>query len=434
MKRILSMILSVLLIMSMIVVGVSAQGNNLLANGDFNTTALGNWWMRGDWNGGSWNYSSSEGVDGTGALVVQGTGAGSADQNAGLFYTAEEGQEAGFTPVAGENYKVSFMVFYADNTAGDVYMDINEGALGSGHAAGNPGWNGVEFTFTAPSADPIKVRLVANSLGDGEKIVVDDVSIISLSGNHVAENVDGGAELDLTTELLGDNLLVNGEFNSANTSKWWFRTDWNGGYWMYQPNGGVDDTGCIVANGFGTGQPGENAGAFYTDTEGQESFLQLKADATYQLDVDLYRPDGYTGNLYVDVNEGGCGVASCTTNGEWEHVSFRFLGEAAPVKVRVVANALASGSVAYVDNIMIREVGAEPTAVEEDNATKESLPALQGVVADEKEEIGTDTEEKGMCWIVWVVIAVVVLVAVVVAFIVIKRKKSAPEEAAGEKE
>lgn len=433
MKKILSIVLAVFMLMSMVVVGVNAQDNNLLANGSFNTTALGNWWMRGDWNGGSWNYSTNEGVDGTGALVLTGTGAGTSDQNAGLFYTPEVPNEFGFTPVANENYKVSFMVNYVDGAQGDVYIDINEGALGSGHAAGTSGWQGVEFTFTAPSADPIKIRLVANSFGDGEKIVVDDISVISLSGNHVPDtSATGGAELDLETELLGDNLLINGEFNSSATSKWWFRTDWNGGYWMHQPNGGVDDTGCIVANGFGSGQPGENAGAFYTGTEGVENYLQLEVGKTYQMDVDLFRPEGYNGNLYVDVNEGGCGVASCTTNGEWEHVSFRFLGVADPVKVRIVANALPTGGVAYVDNVMIREVGAEPTAVE-DEGPKEILPTIQAAVdysAVTEEEVTEEVpeEEPSNGWIIWVAVAAVVVIAAVVVLVVLKKKKGGEKE------
>ena len=433
MKKALSIILAILMLCSLVVVGVSAQDNNLLLNGSFNTTALSNWWMRGDWNGGSWNYTHNEGVDGTGALILTGVGAGTADQNAGLFYTPEVPNEFGFVPMAGESYKVSFMVYYAEGSHGDVYIDINEGALGSGHAAGNSGWNGVEFTFTAPSDDAVKLRLVANSFGDGEKIVVDDISVVSISGNHLPDpSLSGGAELDLTTELLGDNLLINGEFNSAATSKWWFRTDWNGGYFMHQANGGVDDTGCIVANGLGSGQPFENAGAFYTGQEGVENYLQLKEGVTYQLDVDLYRPEGYTGNLYVDVNEGGCAVAGCTTNGEWQHISTRFIGVKDPVKVRIVANALPTGGVAYVDNIMIREVGAEPTAVE-DEGTKEVLPTIQAAVdysaVVEEEVVEEVVEETSFpVWAIIVIVAVVVLAGGAVAFVFIKKKKGGKAE------
>ena len=202
---------------------------------------------------------------------------------------------------------------------------------------------------------------------------------------------------------------------------------------MHQPNGGVDDTGCIVANGFGTGLPGENAGAFYTGTEGVENYLQLEVGKTYQMDVDLFRPEGYSGNLYVDVNEGGCGVASCTTNGEWEHVSFRFLGVADPVKVRIVANALPTGGVAYVDNVMIREVGAEPTAAEESEGPKEILPTIQAAVdynAVTEEEVTEEpsTEESSGNWIIWVVIAAVVVIVAVVILVVLKKKKGGEKE------
>lgn len=245
MKKVISLILTLLMLMSVAVIGVSAAGGNLLYGGDFNSGALKNWWMRADWNGGTWSYASGEGNEGTGALKVTGVGAGNPDQNAGLFYTEQEGQEYGFKPMADEQYQVSFMVNYPADVSADVYVDINEGALGSGHATGAGGWEKVSFNFTAPSDEKIKVRLVVNSLGDGETVIIDDFYITSLSGNHEAEagsTSEGGGKgvLDSETELLGDNLLENGSFEKAMTSKWWFRVDWNGGYWMRMDGVGKD--------------------------------------------------------------------------------------------------------------------------------------------------------------------------------------------------
>ena len=64
MKRILSVLLALAAAISLSVAAVGAEGGNLLNNGDFNSGALGGWWMRADWNGGTWAYSETEGYEG----------------------------------------------------------------------------------------------------------------------------------------------------------------------------------------------------------------------------------------------------------------------------------------------------------------------------------------------------------------------------------
>lgn len=66
MKRILSVLLALAAAISLSVAAVGAEGGNLLNNGDFNSGALGGWWMRADWNGGTWAYSETEGYEGGG--------------------------------------------------------------------------------------------------------------------------------------------------------------------------------------------------------------------------------------------------------------------------------------------------------------------------------------------------------------------------------
>ena len=58
------------------VLAVSAEGGNLLQNGDFNAGTLSGWWMRSDWNGGTWEYSAGEGYEGGGCLIATGVGDG----------------------------------------------------------------------------------------------------------------------------------------------------------------------------------------------------------------------------------------------------------------------------------------------------------------------------------------------------------------------
>ncbi len=394
MKKALSFVLVLMLVSGLLVFTASAEGANLFVNGDFNSAALGYWWMRGDWNGGTWEYSNNGGFEDSGCLIVTGFGGGAASCNAGLFYTSQEGNETTFEPVANEQYQLSFMVNFLDGTNNDVYVDINEGALGSGHANHTGGWEKVSFTFTAPSADPIKIRCVVNALDDGKRVAIDEMSLISLSGNHQPDDAaSAGSSIDKETQLLGDNLLDNGEFNKASISKWWCRTDWNGGYFTWTQTGGVDDSGCLMAIGAGEGTPACNAGVFYTGSEGVENYLQLTPGKTYQVDCSFFKPEDVKGSFYIDINEGKCGAGMCTKNGEWDSASFRFLAPEEPIKIRIVANALQPGQNVYVDNVMLREVGATPTEKKEETVIDSSIPTIQPAVTENKKAEESETSQ-----------------------------------------
>ena len=428
MKRILSVLLALAAAISLSVAAVGAEGGNLLNNGDFNSGALGGWWMRADWNGGTWAYSETEGYEGGGCLIATGAGDGGSTYNAGLFYTLEEGSETTFVPMAGEQYQLSFMVNFLDGTTNNVYMDINEGALGSGAANHTGGWEKVSFTFTAPSADPLKIRCVVNGLPEGKRVAVDEIYLISLSGNHQPDDAAAAQSgVDKETTLLGDNLLDNGDFNKASISKWWCRTDWNGGYFIWADVGGVDDTGCLKAIGAGEGTAASNAGVFYSGTEGVENYLRLEAGKTYQMDASFYRPAEVTGSVYIDVNEGQCGAGMCSTHDEWETVSFRFVAPEDPVKIRIVANALQPEQNVYVDNVMLREVGAEPTAQEEEETVAdESVPTIQAANTAPLE--GQESAAGQGIWLYIIIGAAVVIAALAVVLVVRSRKKTSPAD------
>ena len=438
MKRILSVLLALAVTISLGVLAVSAEGGNLLQNGDFNAGTLSGWWMRSDWNGGTWEYSAGEGYEGGGCLIATGVGEGGSAYNAGLFYTLQEGSESTFVPMEGEQYQLSFMVNFLDGTSNNVYMDVNEGALGSGSANHTGGWEKVSFTFTAPSAEPLKIRCVVNGLPEGKRVAVDEICLVSLSGNHQPEGADASQSgVDKETAQLGDNLLDNGEFNKAAIPKWWCRTDWNGGYFTWVDSGGVDDTGCLKAIGDGEGTSASNAGVFYSGTEGVENYLQLETGKTYQVDASFYRPADVEGALYIDVNEGQCGVGMCSTHDEWETVSFRFLAPEDPVKIRIVANALQPEQNVYVDNVMLREVGATPTAQEQDDesAVAESIPTIQPANTAPLDGQGTASNAGLGVWL-YIIVGAVVVIAVLVAALVIRgRKKNPPASGnAGNKE
>lgn len=441
MKKTFSLILAVLILAACCVVSVSAQeSGNLLANGSFNTAATGGWWMRTDWNGGLWAHSDDGGFENSGCLIATGVGDGGPDKNAGLFYTTQEGNEMTFVPMAGEQYQLSFMVNFLDGTKNRVWMDVNEGALGSGEANHTGGWEKVSFVFTAPSASPLKIRCVVNALPEGKRVAVDEICLVSLSGNHQPDpslNVED--KVDRTTTLLGDNLLRNGKFNNPSIASWWCRTDWNGGYWEWSENEGVDGTGCLKAVGVGDGGPGKNAGVFYTAQEGVENYLQLEPGKTYQLDASLYRPDGVKGALYIDVNEGMCGAAACMRNGEWQDVSFRFLAPDTPVKIRIVAAQLPTGQYMYADNVMLREVGKEPTP-EEDIPYIEGLATIKAASSNPIETVesrethgGSTGNGSALPFILAGAGVLVVGAAAVVVVLWMKKKKAAvPEQGPAE--
>ncbi len=444
-KKIITFVLAVMLMCVPLLTVNAEEDPNLLANGNFNEPGLGMWWMRGDWPGGYWTYSSDLGYEETGCLVCTGRGDGGPGMNAGLFYTSQEGQEASFQLIKGEPYKLSFKCNKNGNDC-DIYMDVNEGAAGSGHANSSGKWQGVEFTFKAPSG-AVKIRCVVNGLAEGGQVAIDDITLVCLSGKQKPEgDTSNKAPVDLVTTELGDNLLSNGNFNNADFSKWWLRTDWNGGYFTPDGNHGIDGSGCLMAVGEGEGTPACNAGVFYTAESGVENYLALEKDKTYQVDASFYRPEGISSLFYIDINEGGGGAGVCTTNEEWEHISFRFVAPEAPIKIRIVANALKPGQNCYVDDVMIREVGGEHTeviieevpegtptisaAVDYSNLPPEEEPAEEEQVVPEEEPVTPEEPaEEGLPSHFYYVIAgsgVLVLgAAAAIIAVIVKNKKKA---------
>ncbi len=156
---------------------------------------------------------------GGGCLIATGAGDGGSTYNAGLFYTLEEGSETTFVPMAGEQYQLSFMVNFLDGTTNNVYMDINEGALGRRREP-HRRVEKVSFTFTAPSADPLKIRCVVNGLPEGKRVGRGrDLSDFPFRQNHQPDDAAAAQSgVDKETTLLGDNLLDNGDFNKASIS------------------------------------------------------------------------------------------------------------------------------------------------------------------------------------------------------------------------
>ena len=189
----------------------------------------------------------------------------------------------------------------------------------------------------------------------------------------------------------------------------------------------MDDTGCLKAIGAGEGTAASNAGVFYSDTEGVENYLRLEVGKTYQMDASFYRPAEVTGSVYIDVNEGQCGAGMCSTHDEWETVSFRFVAPEDPVKIRIVANALQPEQNVYVDNVMLREVGAEPTAQEEEETVAdESVPTIQAANTAPLE--GQESAAGLGIWLYIIIGAAVVIAALAVVLAVRSRKKTSPAD------
>ncbi len=129
-----------------------------------------------------------------------------------------------------------------------------------------------------------------------------------------------------------------------------------------------------------------------------------------------------TGSVYIDVNEGQCGAGMCSTHDEWETVSFRFVAPEDPVKIRIVANALQPEQNVYVDNVMLREVGAEPTAQEEEETVAdESVPTIQAANTAPLE--GQESAAGLGIWLYIIIGAAVVIAALAVVLVVRSRKK-----------
>lgn len=159
-------------------------GYNELINGDFEDASLMKyWWNRTDWNGGAWAREEGMGYNGTAGLVARGTGAGNADQNAGVFYTIMgEGKEASLDLEAGKTYVLTYKVFRPAGVDSYTYIDINEGQVATAAASLNGEWETVTARFVAPEG-VLKIRAVSNALAEGEYVIIDDVELRQVGGD-----------------------------------------------------------------------------------------------------------------------------------------------------------------------------------------------------------------------------------------------------------
>ncbi len=343
----------------------------LLRNGSFNSTVISYWWFRPDWGGGTMSYSWTGGVDGTGAMVATGNGAGG-DTSAGMTYNspANQGvQEQYLQLIEGETYTLSFDVLRNSNAVVEmtlhsadwtpvVFNNVSNAADGGTalQASKTGQWETISGKFTAPAGEVI-IRFAAINLANGEKVYIDNISLVSDSGAQ---------QPDFTEEdtTLGYNIIIGGDAE-GDTSYWWVRKDWNGGIFEVKNGVGVNGSKAFVATGVGAGTEDQNAGMYYVPPSYQgvqEEFLKLEAGKEYHLQASFYIPDGVSSaaKLFMDINNGALGTITSTVQGEWETLVLRFIAPEEPIILRVVANGLPEGQQVFVDNIELREVGGDP--------------------------------------------------------------------------
>lgn len=211
--------------------------------------------------------------------------------------------------------------------------------------------------------DDLKVKGPGVSLTQKFKTADHKDTVTWLAGK--ATHIPAGYEPYEEGEILGFNELVGGDFEDpANMKYWWNRTDWNGGKWERKEGVGYEGSAGLVATGKGPGTNDYNAGIFYTIAgEGSEASLPLTAGKTYVLTYKVFRPVGVDAYVHIDINEGQVIDAAASKNGEWETVTARFVAPSGALKIRLVANSLATGEKVYVDDIEIRQVGGDPNGV-----------------------------------------------------------------------
>lgn len=158
------------------------------------------------------------------------------------------------------------------------------------------------------------------------------------------------------------NYVINENFES-DLDSWWFRSDWNGGNWEVKDGVGADGSKALQAVSTVDSPNGEhNIGVYYTLNSGAPGPVTLEEGKTYKLSMDVYRGAGVDSRVYIDDEGGKLGNgAEASKNGEWQTVSTTFTATSEGYNFRLVANALAKGEIVYVDNMYVKEVGAEPS-------------------------------------------------------------------------
>ncbi len=247
---------------------------------------------------------------------------------------------------AGEQYTVGYYG-YKDTDAA-TYLDVHDGNVDNNQliqlgtdVKGKWLYNGATIT---PTKDEVRMRIIVDNYSSGN-FYVDDI---------VFEKYEA-------PEVMGSNLLNGGDLEGS-LDNLWFRNDWNGGTWEVKDGVGVDGSkGLQAVSAVDSPDGSHNIGLYYSTLGQQPGPLSLEEGKTYELGFDVYRGAGVDSSVYMD-DEGGNAVSvSATKNGEWEHVSARFVATSAGYNFRLVANAVAKGEIVYVDNMYVKEVGAEPS-------------------------------------------------------------------------
>ena len=110
-KQRLSLLVAVILALTTLITPLQATdslGAEMIQNGSFESTDMSDWWLRADWNGGSWQRVSSGGYGNSAALMATGQGTGLSSENAGVYYTSQEGNESTLQLDGGSTYRLTF--------------------------------------------------------------------------------------------------------------------------------------------------------------------------------------------------------------------------------------------------------------------------------------------------------------------------------------
>ncbi len=151
------------------------MGNNFFENGSFESLDIRKWWSREDWNGGLFTYDRGNGVDGGSCLMATGEGAGTADQNAGVYYTGEK-----YNLNALKTYYMACDVYREDGVDAPVTLVVRNADdsvfMESESATANGVWEHISMRFIAPDA-PVMLTIRANALAEGEHVYIDNVEL-----------------------------------------------------------------------------------------------------------------------------------------------------------------------------------------------------------------------------------------------------------------
>lgn len=341
-KQRLSLLVAIILVLTTLITPLQATdslGAEMIANGSFESADLDNWWLRVDWNGGTWQRVTTGGRSNSAALMATGQGTGLSSENAGVYYTSQEGNESTLQLDGGSTYRLTFWVKRDTGVTSNVYMDVNEGALGSASATKTGEFEQLTVEFVAPST-PIKLRCVANALKTGQKVWLDDVSLRKVSTGY------------------GENLVPNGSFELGSGTS---ATGWNQDARWTRVGA---ENGVTPASGSSMMKVLSTTTALTIGTP-----MTVKANTYYEYSCKIYRKS-LGGTAYCNLlnssqaDIAGTQIGTETVANEWYEISLTFYtGNNTTIYPRcVVDNTSTSltGQAVYFDDIQFREVLFDP--------------------------------------------------------------------------